>query len=151
MVDFWSLHFFNQIIKFHVYCVDNSFTIKKIQNTTCILQSTYYIDCSRKVKCWISIYHLAVLLFNSYWIWRFRGEYLYLYKIVNTRSRKTSKDFCASQVVYNPTKDMISDFLTKLLQGSAFRSHQSAIMGLLEDADERYEREYKDIKSNSWI
>ena len=35
-----------------------------------------------------------------------------------------------SRVIYKPTGDMESDYLTKALQGKAFRAHQKILMGL---------------------
>jgi hypothetical protein len=50
------------------------------------------------------------------------------------------------RVTYWPTKQMVSDYLTKPLQGSLFRSHQNSIMGISEDDYSQYERQYKMAK-----
>jgi hypothetical protein len=38
------------------------------------------------------------------------------------------------RVIYHPTKQMVSDYLTKPLQGSLFRTHRNSIMGHTEDS-----------------
>ena len=53
------------------------------------------------------------------------------------------------KVIYHPTKEMTSDYLTKPLQGMAFKVHRYDIMGLTEDDDQRYELEYKYARSCS--
>ena len=40
------------------------------------------------------------------------------------------KDGDASRVIYKPTKDMESDYLTKALQGKASHTHRKTLMGL---------------------
>ena len=34
-------------------------------------------------------------------------------------------------VIYCPTKEMVSDYLSKPLQGSLFRTHSNSLMGIL--------------------
>jgi hypothetical protein len=51
------------------------------------------------------------------------------------------------RVIYWPTKEMVSDYLTKPLQGSLFRTHRNSIMGHNEDSISRYMKEYNDAKS----
>jgi hypothetical protein len=51
------------------------------------------------------------------------------------------------RVIYCPTKQMVSDYLTKPLQGSLFRTHRNSIMGHSEDSISRYRKEYYDAKS----
>jgi hypothetical protein len=52
------------------------------------------------------------------------------------------------RIVYCPTKEMVSDYLTKPLQGSLFRTHQNSIMGVLENELSRYQDEYVQIKED---
>ena len=48
-----------------------------------------------------------------------------------------------SEVVYKPTEDMTSDYLTKALQGKLFVKHRKTLMGL-EGIDEyQFYRKYK--------
>jgi hypothetical protein len=49
-------------------------------------------------------------------------------------------------VTYCPTKEMISDYFTKPLQGSLFRQHRNAIMGVSEAEYDRYLVEYNKAK-----
>jgi hypothetical protein len=49
--------------------------------------------------------------------------------------------------IYHPTKQMVSDYLTKPLQGSLFRTHRNLIMGHSEDSIARYRKEYSDAKA----
>jgi hypothetical protein len=51
------------------------------------------------------------------------------------------------RVIYHPTKQMVSDYLTKPLQGSLFRTHRNAIMGHSEDSISRCRAEYNDAKA----
>jgi hypothetical protein len=51
------------------------------------------------------------------------------------------------RVIYWPTKQMVSDYLTKPLQGSLFRTHQNSIMGHDEDSISRYNKEYSETKA----
>ena len=46
------------------------------------------------------------------------------------------------RVIYHPTKEMVSDYLTKPLQGSLFRTHRNSLMGHDEDSIARYNQEY---------
>ena len=49
-------------------------------------------------------------------------------------------------VSYRPTKEMISDYFTKALQGSLFRQHRNAIMGVSHSDYVRYAEAYKEAK-----
>jgi hypothetical protein len=49
-------------------------------------------------------------------------------------------------VTYCPTKEMISDYFTKPLQGSLFRQHQNAIMGVSQAEYDIYLVEYNKAK-----
>jgi hypothetical protein len=49
-------------------------------------------------------------------------------------------------VSYCPTKEMVSDYFTKPLQGSLFRQHRNAIMGVTSSDYDRYELAYKAAK-----
>jgi hypothetical protein len=49
-------------------------------------------------------------------------------------------------VSYCPTKEMVSDYFTKPLQGSLFRQHRNAIMGVTSLDYDRYELAYKAAK-----
>jgi hypothetical protein len=51
------------------------------------------------------------------------------------------------RVIYHPTKQMVSDYLTKPLQGSLFRTHRNSIMGHDEDSIARCHKEYNDAKA----
>jgi hypothetical protein len=53
------------------------------------------------------------------------------------------------RVMYWPTKQMVSDYLTKPLQGSLFRTHRNSIMGHSEDSISRYRKEYSDAKATT--
>jgi hypothetical protein len=50
------------------------------------------------------------------------------------------------RVIYWPTKQMVSDYLTKPLQGALFRTHRNSIMGHSEDSISKYRKEYSDAK-----
>jgi hypothetical protein len=50
------------------------------------------------------------------------------------------------RVIYWPTKQMVSDYLTKPLQGSLFRTHHNSIMGHSEESIPKYRKEYSDAK-----
>ena len=50
-------------------------------------------------------------------------------------------------VVYHPTQKMVGDFLTKALNGSPFKKHRNAIMGLDEEAIEYYKMKYENEKA----
>jgi hypothetical protein len=52
------------------------------------------------------------------------------------------------RVVYHPTKQMVSDYLTKPLQGSLFRTHRNSIMGHTEDSISKCMKEYNDAKAS---
>jgi hypothetical protein len=51
------------------------------------------------------------------------------------------------QVIYHPTKQMVSDYLTKPLQGSLFRTHRNSIMGHDKDSISKCDKEYSDAKA----
>ena len=51
-------------------------------------------------------------------------------------------------VVYHSTGKMVRDFLTKSLNGSPFKNHRNAIMGLNENTIEYYEKKKKMLRSN---
>jgi hypothetical protein len=53
------------------------------------------------------------------------------------------------RVIYHPTKQMVSDYLTKPLQGSLFRTHRNSIMGHTEDSVSKYRKAYSDAKQAS--
>ena len=53
------------------------------------------------------------------------------------------------RVIYHPTKQMVSDYLTKPLQGSLFRTHRNSIMGHDEDSIARCHKEYNDAKASN--
>jgi hypothetical protein len=52
------------------------------------------------------------------------------------------------RIVYCPTKEMVSDYLTKPLQGSLFRVHRNSIMGVSEDSLTWYKEEYLQSKED---
>jgi hypothetical protein len=51
------------------------------------------------------------------------------------------------RVIYHPTKQMVSDYLTKPLQGSLFRTHRNSIMGHTEDSISKCMNEYINAKA----
>jgi hypothetical protein len=51
------------------------------------------------------------------------------------------------RVIYHPTKQMVSDYLTKPLQGLLFRSHRNSIMGHDEGSIAKCDKEYNDAKA----
>ena len=53
------------------------------------------------------------------------------------------------RVIFHPTKEMVSDYLTKPLQGSLFRTHRNSIMGHDEDSIARCHKEYNDAKASN--
>ena len=53
------------------------------------------------------------------------------------------------RVIYHPTKQMVSDYLTKPLQGSLFRTHRNSIMGHDEDSIACCHKEYNDAKASN--
>ena len=55
------------------------------------------------------------------------------------------QDKTVTAILYCPTKKMVSDYLSKPLQGSLFQIHQNSIMGLTEDDEARSFNEY-----NKW-
>ena len=46
-------------------------------------------------------------------------------------------------ITYCPTKEMVSDYLTKPLQGSLFREHRNGILGISSDDIVRYKMDYE--------
>ena len=48
----------------------------------------------------------------------------------NTSIFLTDSKLDVSRIIYKPTGDMESDFLTKALQGKAFHAHCKTLMGL---------------------
>jgi hypothetical protein len=52
------------------------------------------------------------------------------------------------RIVYCPTKEMVSDYLTKPLQGSVFRTHRNSIMGVSENELSHYQDEYVQMKED---
>jgi hypothetical protein len=50
------------------------------------------------------------------------------------------------RVIYHPTKQMVSDYLTKPLQGSLLRTHRNSIMGNDENSIAECIKEYNDAK-----
>jgi hypothetical protein len=50
-------------------------------------------------------------------------------------------------IYHHPTKQMVSDYLTKTLQGSLFRTHRNSIMGHDESSIARCNTEYNYAKS----
>ena len=52
-------------------------------------------------------------------------------------------------ITYCPTKEMVSDFLTKPLQGSLFRLHRNSIMGVSDGDLIRYQQDYEEAKRAS--
>ena len=50
------------------------------------------------------------------------------------------------RVIYHLTKEMVSDYLTKPLQGCLFRTHRNSIMGHTEDSIGKYYKAYLDAK-----
>jgi hypothetical protein len=55
------------------------------------------------------------------------------------------------RVIYCPTKQMVSDYLTKPLQGSLFRTHRNSIMGHSEDSISMHRKEYSDAKASTRV
>ena len=51
-------------------------------------------------------------------------------------------------VAYCPTKEMVSDYLSKPLQGSLFRLHRNTIMGLTEEMVDDYCMHYMQAKAD---
>ena len=52
-------------------------------------------------------------------------------------------------VVYHPTQKLVGDFLTKPLNGSPFKKHRNAIMGVDEIAIKYYKVKYENEKDAS--
>ena len=53
-------------------------------------------------------------------------------------------------VVYHPTKEMVSDYLTKPLNGTPFKSHRNMIMGLTKESNMYYKEQYENAKNAYW-
>ena len=49
-------------------------------------------------------------------------------------------------IVYHPTKEMVSDYLTKPLNDTPFKSHCNTIMGLTEESNTYYKIQYENAK-----
>ena len=49
-------------------------------------------------------------------------------------------------IVYHLTKEMVYDYLTKLLNGTPFKSHRNTIMGLAEESNAYYKLQYENGK-----
>ena len=49
-------------------------------------------------------------------------------------------------IVYPLTKEMVSDYLTRSLNGTPFKSHQNTIMGLTEELNMYYKEQYENAK-----
>ena len=56
-------------------------------------------------------------------------KYYYMTSKFNDQTIKT--------VTYQPTQDMVADFLSKPLQGSLFRKHYNAIMGITKRTNQK--------------
>ena len=50
-------------------------------------------------------------------------------------------------VTYCPTKEMVSDYLSKPLQGSLFRTHHNTLMGITPELDMQYQLSYEKDKA----
>ena len=50
-------------------------------------------------------------------------------------------------VEYCPTKEMVSDYLSKPLQGSLFRLHRNTLMGVTTELVDQYKLEYAAVKA----
>ena len=50
-------------------------------------------------------------------------------------------------VTYYPTKEMVSDYLSKPLQGSLFRTHCNTLMGITPELDIQYKLAYAQEKA----
>jgi len=53
------------------------------------------------------------------------------------------QDRTLTAISYCPTKEMVSDYLSKSLQGSLFRTHRNAIMGITEQDEAESFNAYK--------
>ena len=53
------------------------------------------------------------------------------------------QDKTLTVISYCPTKEMTLDYLSKSLQGSLFRTHQNAIMGITEQDEAKSFNAYK--------
>ena len=54
-----------------------------------------------------------------------------------------------SRIIYKPTRDMKSDYLTKALQGKAFHTHRKTPMGLNGINKQMFYEKYKNDKTPS--
>ena len=59
-------------------------------------------------------------------------------------TEKINKDLIVMS--YCPTKEMVSDYLSKPIQGSLFRLHRNAIMGITNEEYDRYVLEFAAAK-----
>ena len=50
-------------------------------------------------------------------------------------------------VTYCPTKEMVSDYLSKPLQGSLFRTHRNTLLGMTAELDIQYQLSYAKDKA----
>ena len=49
-------------------------------------------------------------------------------------------------VTYCPTKEMVADYLSKLLQGSLFRLYRNTLMGITPELVDQYQMEYASVR-----
>ena len=49
-------------------------------------------------------------------------------------------------IAYHPTIEMVLDYLTKLLNGTPFKSHHNKIIGLTEESNTYYKEQYENAK-----
>ena len=54
-----------------------------------------------------------------------------------------------SRVIYKPTEDMDSDYLTKALQGKTFHTHCKTLMGLDGISKHMFYKKYKKYKNQN--
>ena len=65
-------------------------------------------------------------------------RYFYAHKIMNDG---------IIVVTYCPTKEMVSDYLSKPLQGSLFQTHYNTLMGILLEQEIQYKLAYANEKA----
>ena len=53
-------------------------------------------------------------------------------------------------IVYHPTKEIVSDYLTKPLNGTPLKSHCNTIMGLTKEYNTYYKMQYENAKDAYW-
>ena len=51
-------------------------------------------------------------------------------------------------VTYSPTKEMVSDYLSKPLQGSLFQTNCNTLMGITSEKPDQYKLEYAAAKAS---